>query len=110
MKTPLVRLYSLASFDRGAKVRWLLVCTRNRVRSRRVDRVARDLDSPEYLSINPMGRVPALQMDDRVMIESGAICAYLSDRFPEYKMAPAAGTPERMEYDQWMYFASPQPR
>ena len=38
---------------------------------------------PEYLKINPKGVVPALDHDDRVVIESSLICEYLDDTFPE---------------------------
>jgi glutathione S-transferase len=63
-------------------------------------------EAPEFLKLNPMGRVPVLRLDDIVMVESGAICAYLSEYFAESGMAPAISSPERARYEQWMYFAS----
>ena len=37
---------------------------------------------PDYLAINPMGKVPALRHGDAVITEGAAICAYLADEFP----------------------------
>ena len=61
--------------------------------------------TPEYLRIHPLGAVPAVEIDGTVMFESGAICHWLSDRFADKGLAPAAGTEERMRYEQWMFFA-----
>src|SRR5262245_13357522 len=60
---------------------------------------------PGYLEANPHGAVPALTDGDLTMIESSAICMYLVDKFPEKKMAPPPGTPERGRFYQWMVYA-----
>lgn len=59
-----------------------------------------------YLRIHPLGQVPALVDGDVTVYESIAICMYLADKFPEKKLAPAVGTPERAAYYQWMLFAA----
>jgi glutathione S-transferase len=41
-----------------------------------------------------------------MMFESGAICAYLADKFPDNRMAPPLGTVERGLYEQWMYYSN----
>jgi glutathione S-transferase len=46
------------------------------------------MKAPEYLAVNPMGKVPALRDGDTVVTESAAICAYLADRFPQPGLAP----------------------
>ena len=61
--------------------------------------------TPEYLVINPMGKVPALADGDAVMAESAAICTYVADRYPQAKLAPPIGDPRRAKYLQWMFFA-----
>jgi glutathione S-transferase len=61
--------------------------------------------TPEYLAINPMGKVPALADGDAVMAESAAICAYVADRYPQTKLAPPIGDPRRAKYLQWLFFA-----
>jgi glutathione S-transferase len=61
--------------------------------------------SPEYLAVNPAGKVPAMQDGDLILTESAAILTYLGDKFPEKGLVPAAGTSERGLFDQWAYFA-----
>ncbi|CAM5517612.1 Glutathione S-transferase GstB OS=Afipia felis OX=1035 GN=gstB_1 PE=4 SV=1 [Afipia felis] len=61
--------------------------------------------SPEFLAINPMGKVPALVDGDVSMAESAAICAYVADRFPQTRLAPPIGDPRRGRYLQWLFFA-----
>jgi glutathione S-transferase len=61
--------------------------------------------SAEYRKIHPHGRLPAFQDGKLTMFESAAICAYLADKFPEKKMAPAPGTVERGIYYQWMFYS-----
>ena len=57
-----------------------------------------------YLSINPMGKVPAIVHDGRVVTECSAICAYLADAFPDADLAPT--TDERADYYRWLFFAA----
>jgi glutathione S-transferase len=59
----------------------------------------------EYLAINPMGKVPALQDGDATLAESAAICAYVAERFPESGLAPPLGDPARAKYHYWLFFA-----
>lgn len=61
--------------------------------------------SPDYLKINPMGKVPALTDGDVSMAESAAICAYVAERYPEAKLAPSLGDVRRAKYLQWLFFA-----
>lgn len=62
------------------------------------------MKAPEYLAINPMGKVPAIVHDGRVVTEGAAICAYLAEAFPEAGLAPADA--ERADYHRWMFFAA----
>jgi glutathione S-transferase len=61
---------------------------------------------PEFLAVNPMGKLPAIQHGSTVITEAGAICAYLADAFPAANLAPAANSPERGTYYRWMFFGS----
>lgn len=61
--------------------------------------------TPEYLAINPMGKVPALVDGDATLAESAAICAYVAERCPQARLAPAPGDPLRAKYLQWLFFA-----
>lgn len=60
--------------------------------------------SPEYLAINPMGKVPAIRHDGVVVTETVAICIYLADRFPAAGLAPALDDPDRGPYLRWLVF------
>jgi len=49
--------------------------------------------SAEFKARNPMGKVPALEIDDEVFTENVAILTYLAERFPQARLLPPAGTP-----------------
>jgi glutathione S-transferase len=70
-----------------------------------IDLENEDNKKPAYLAIHPLGKVPALQHGDQVLIESGAIMLYLADQFPAAKMAPPAQSPERGRYYEWFMLA-----
>ena len=58
----------------------------------RIDFAAGEQRSPEYLAINPHGRVPALQADGHVITENPAILSYIAERFPEARLIPESLT------------------
>jgi glutathione S-transferase len=60
---------------------------------------------PDYLAINPMGKVPALKDGDATMAEAAAICAYVAERYPGAKLAPPLGDQLRAKYLYWLFFA-----
>lgn len=60
---------------------------------------------PDYLAINPGGKVPALVDGDLILTESAAICTYIGDHFPASGLTPPLGSIERALYDQWCFFA-----
>ncbi|MDD2859950.1 MAG: glutathione S-transferase family protein [Acidiphilium sp.] len=64
------------------------------------------MKAPEYLALNPMGKVPALRHGDAIVTETSAICAYLADAFPETKLAPPLRDPRRAAYFRWLFFAA----
>lgn len=64
------------------------------------------MKGPEYLAINPMGKVPAIRHGDTVVTEGAAICAYLADAFPQAALAPPPGDSRRGPYYRWMFFAA----
>lgn len=65
---------------------------------------ADSMKAPEYLAINPMGKVPAIKHGDKVVTECAAICAYLADAFPEAGLAPAPA--DRADYYRWLFYAA----
>lgn len=64
------------------------------------------MKAPEYLAINPMGKVPALRHKGSIITEATAICAYLADAFPDAKLAPPIDSPLRGPYYRWLFFTS----
>ncbi|MCR6652179.1 MAG: glutathione S-transferase family protein [Cellvibrionaceae bacterium] len=62
------------------------------------------IKEPDYLAINPMGKVPALVDDGVVITEVAAICTYLAEKFPEKNLAPPIGSPARGTYFRWIFF------
>lgn len=62
------------------------------------------MKAPEYLAINPMGKVPAIRHGDAVVTEVAAICAYLADAFPDAGLAPSLN--DRARYYRWLFFAA----
>jgi glutathione S-transferase len=65
-----------------------------------------DHKKPEYLAVNPMGKVPTIKHGDTVVTEAAAICAYLADAFPDAKLAPASNSRERGTYYRWLFFGA----
>ena len=57
-----------------------------------------------YLAINPMGKVPAIVHQGRVVTECAAICAYLAEAFPQAELAPRPE--ERADYYRWLFFVA----
>lgn len=91
--------------SRGAIARWMLEEVGEPYRTVILD-YGPAMKSPEYLAINPMGKVPALVHGDTVVTEGGAICAYLADAFPSAGLAPPPGDPARGRYYRLMFFAA----
>lgn len=61
----------------------------------------------DYTTINPLGYVPALGLDDGTILTEGpAIVQYIADQAPEKKLAPANGTPARYRLQSWLNFIS----
>jgi glutathione S-transferase len=59
---------------------------------------------PEYLAINPLGKVPAVLHGEAVITEQVAIFLYLADLFPGAGLAPPIGDSLRGPYLRWMVF------
>ena len=57
--------------------------------ARRVDFAAAEQTKPEYLKVNPKGRVPALVTERGVLTENPAILAYIAQTYPSARLAPA---------------------
>ena len=64
-------------------------------------------DGTDYYTINPLGYVPLLELDDGTRLTEGpAIAQYIADQVPDKKLAPANGTIERAQVQSWLNFIS----
>jgi glutathione S-transferase len=63
-----------------------------------------DREKMNYSAIHPLGQFPAIQDGDTPIFESGAIAAYIADKFPTANLAPAVGSVERGLYYQWLFY------
>lgn len=89
--------------SRGQIVRWMIEETGANYRQEIIE-YGDAMKSDEYLSINPMGKVPAIKHKGKAITECAAICAYLADAFPKANLAPALS--DRADYYRWLFFAS----
>jgi glutathione S-transferase len=91
--------------SRGRIVRWMLEEVGQPYRTELLE-YGTTMKAPEYLRINPMGKVPALRHGDVVVTEGAAICAYLADAFPEAGLAPPPRDRLRGPYYRWLFFVA----
>lgn len=89
--------------SRGRIVRWMLEEIGAAYRTDVLDYEGA-MRTPEFLAINPMGKVPTITHGGTVVTEAAAICAYLADAFPDAGLAPAPG--DRAAYYRWLFFAA----
>jgi glutathione S-transferase len=73
-----------------------------------VDLTKREHKTPEFLKINPAGKLPALEDGDVKVFESAAICLYLAEKFPDANLAPRIGAPGRGRYLSLMVYSTTQ--
>jgi glutathione S-transferase len=73
----------------------------------KVDTKSKAMEGGDYRSINPLGYVPALELDDGTILTEGpAIVQWIADRVPEKKLAPGNGTLDRTNLQSWLNFIS----
>jgi glutathione S-transferase len=100
----MIKLYGLPR-SRSTRITWLLEELGLDYEYIALSPDKNGLKSPEYLAINPGGKVPTLVEGGVTLTESGAITAYLADKYSDNGLIPGAGTRERALYDRWSYFA-----
>ena len=89
--------------SRGRIARWMLEEVGAAYRTELIEYGAQ-MKSEPYISINPMGKVPAIQHGQTIVTETAAICAYLADAFPDAGLAPPVQ--DRGAYYRWLFFAA----
>lgn len=89
--------------SRGRTIRWMLEEIGQPYETRLLE-YGTTMKAPDYLAINPMGKVPAIVHDGKVVTEVAAIICYLADAFPEAGLAP--DLKDRADYYRWFFFTS----
>ncbi len=97
-----MKLYGMG-IARSARCEWTLRELGFEAEIIAVNLRAGDHLKPEFLAVNPYGKIPALQDGDLTLVESAAICLHLAEKAPEKGLIPAVGTPERALFYQWVF-------
>ena len=92
--------------SRARMVHWMLEEVGAPYRIELVDLQKGQQKQPAFLSVNPMGKLPAIVHRGTVITETGAICTYLADAFPAAGLAPRLDEPVRGTYLRWMFFGA----
>src|SRR5262245_27703651 len=92
--------------SRGRIVHWMLeeVGAPYEVKLVRMDQ--KEHKKPEFLAVNPMGKLPAIVHRGVVVTEAAAICTYLADAFPQAGLAPQPTDSKRGTYLRWLFFGA----
>ena len=90
--------------SRASTAHWMLEEIGEPYEIELLDLKAGDQRKPEYLALNPMGKVPTLVDGSLVVSEVSAICCYLADAYPKASLAPPIGDARRGAYLKWLFF------
>lgn len=74
--------------------------------SRPLSLARKQMRSPEFLAINPEGKVPTLVIDGRALTEVAGILFYLARQFPEAKLMPVSDPEAEARVVSWMSFVA----
>lgn len=102
---PVLTLYHAVP-SRSAIARWMLEEVGEPYELKVLKWSAGDNRKPEFLALNPMGKLPVLTYGDVVVSEAAAICAFLADEFPNAKLSIPIGDTRRGAYLKWMFFGA----
>jgi glutathione S-transferase len=92
--------------SRSQRVLWLLEELGVPYDVRRYERDAQTMLAPASLkAVHPLGKSPIITENGATVAESGAIVEYIVERHGQGRLAPPAGTPERLRYTYWLHYA-----
>lgn len=92
--------------SRSQRILWLLEELGVAYEVKRYERDRKTmLAPPELRAVHPLGKSPVVVDGDRTLAESGAIIEYLVDRYGQGRLAPPAGSAERLRYTYWLHYA-----
>ena len=99
-----MKLY-YARNSRAVRVAWLLEELKVEYEIKKFDLGSKEMRSPDYLEIHPMGRVPTLEDGQVKIFESGAIIQYILDKHKNNSFVPSFEDQEFSNYLQWFHYA-----
>ena len=99
-----MKLY-YARDSRAVRVAWLLEELNVEYEIKKFDLGSKEMRSPDYLEIHPMGRVPTLEDGQVKIFESGAIIQYILDKHKNNSFVPSFEDQEFSNYLQWFHYA-----
>jgi glutathione S-transferase len=99
-----MKLYEFAP-TRSIRVRWTLQELGVAFEAVTIDMMAGEHRSPQFLKINPAGKIPVLVDGDLTLTESVAICVYLAEKYRERDLIPNDPR-ERARLNQWLLFTA----
>ncbi|RYZ16989.1 MAG: glutathione S-transferase, partial [Myxococcaceae bacterium] len=73
-----------------------------------IDFEKKENKAPDFLKINPAGKLPALVDGPARLFENAAICLYVADKYPQAKLAPKLDAPERGRYLSLVVYSTSQ--
>jgi glutathione S-transferase len=92
--------------SRAQMAHWMLEEVGAPYRIHPIDFATAEHKAPDFLAINPMGKLPTITHRGVVVTETAAIIAYLADAFPAAGLAPALDDPARGAYYRWLFFGA----
>lgn len=92
-------------WSRASTVVWMLEEVGVPYELKWVDIMAGEQKKPEFLALNPMGKLPVLVDGEAVVSEVAAIALYLGDRYAAGRLAPALDDPARASYLRWAFYS-----
>lgn len=99
----MIKLYQFG-VSRSARVHWTLREAGAEYETVSIDLTKGEQSTPEFLAINPYGKLPVLVDGDAVVTESAAICTYVAEKYPAARLIPEPATIARAHYYQWVCF------
>jgi len=99
----MLTLYTSPGSGNGRKVHMLLEEVGAQYQLVKLDLLKGDQKKPEYLQLNPNGKVPTIDDDGFILWESNAILLYLNEKYPTANLLPT-GAQNRARVFQWLLF------
>lgn len=99
-----MKLYGMPH-TRSIRITWALEEAGLDAQFQLIDLSKGEGNSPEFLQINPAGKIPVLEDEGFILSESSAICNYIARKVPEKNLIPIDNIQQLARHDQWSLFA-----